>query len=72
MGIQNQITNPQRCRDCPFFEINHSSLGISFFCRFYKKGAFDLKNEKFNFCKVSQITVTESINKEKTFNGRKR
>jgi|GEM_PF-1808651 hypothetical protein len=71
MGIQNQVIKPQGCKDCPFFEIRHSSLGISLFCRFYKKGAFDLKNEKFDFCKIYQIIVTESTNKEiKSYGGK--
>mgnify|MGYP006947760882 CR=1 FL=1 len=61
MGIQKQTIKPQGCKDCPFFEIRHSSLGVSFFCRFYKKGAFDLKKEKFSFCKVKKIEVSEWI-----------
>jgi hypothetical protein len=51
MGIQNQVIKPQGCQDSPFFEIRHSSFGMSLFCRFYKKGAFDPKNERFDSCK---------------------
>jgi len=40
MGTQSQIIIPQGCKECPFFEIVHSPLGVSFFCRFYKKGTF--------------------------------
>ena len=69
MGTQSQIIIPQRCKECPFFEIRHSSLGVSFFCRFYKKGTFSLNGKKFDFCKITQIIVSESINKEKRSYG---
>ena len=62
--IRNKIITPQRCRDCPFFEIRHSSLGVSFFCRYYKKGRFELPREKFSFCKVQKIEVIESMRKD--------
>lgn len=60
MGTQSQVIKPQRCKDCPFFEIIHSSLGVSFSCRFYKKGAFRLIGEKFDFCKLEKIEIYES------------
>ena len=50
-------------------EIVHSPLGVSFFCRFYKKGTFSLNGKKFDFCKITQIIVSESINKEKRSYG---
>jgi len=60
MGTQSQSIVPQRCKECPFFEIVHSSLGVSFFCRFYKKGTFSLNDKKFDFCKVERIEIYES------------
>ena len=60
MGSQSQTIVPQRCKECPFFEIVHSSLGVSFFCRLYKKGALRLKGKKFDFCKVERIEIYES------------
>ncbi|MHA1285647.1 MAG: hypothetical protein ACTSQP_24340 [Promethearchaeota archaeon] len=60
MGTQSQAIAPQRCKECPFFEIVHSPLGVSFFCRFYKKGALRLNGKKFDFCKVEKIEIYES------------
>jgi len=69
MGIQKQIIKPQVCKDCPFFEIRHSSVGVAFFCRYYKKGAFDLKDQKFDFCHVVQIDIRESRSEKHTKNN---
>ena len=60
MGSYALTLMPQSCRDCPFFEIIQSSLGVSFFCRFYKKGALSLNHKKFDFCKVEKIEIYES------------
>jgi hypothetical protein len=57
--MRSTLLRPSKCEDCLFFERLRSPYGTNFNCRYYNKSTYSINGNKFPFCRVECIFVTE-------------
>jgi hypothetical protein len=57
--MKSTLIKSKTCEDCLFFERVRSPIDTHYTCRFYNKGSYEMREDKFPFCKVECIFVSE-------------
>ena len=57
--MKTTLLKPEKCDGCLFFESHKSPYGTQYNCRYYNKSSYSNDGEKYPFCRVECILVTE-------------